>query len=386
MSASESASTNGGAAKPNAPVDSPLNNQQQQQQAPAAAPASAIDSLTCQWMGCGERCDSAEALYEHVCERHVGRKSTNNLNLTCAWGSCRTTTVKRDHITSHIRVHVPLKPHKCDFCGKAFKRPQDLKKHVKTHAEDTDSAFRSPEPNMRGQAHSAFQQGGKRESLLNRVQAAGRSVQSLKCIAPNIIITAASGYYTASHNAGGGMDYSSHNASHMAAANGNMYNNSMPSYAGYGSVNYPMNSGATQADLQTMDTRKRALEALNDFLGDIKRRAVNPTSYYDVSARLGAQALPLPVSTGYGYSTGNNYAGNGGHYNSTENLLDSFTNGMQTHGYSNGQGHGSTALQQQYSLPLPNARTKSDLQDIDRFLEQLQATVYESSNQAAAAG
>jgi hypothetical protein len=45
--------------------------------------------------------------------------------------------VKRDHITSHIRVHVPLKPHKCDFCGKSFKRPQDLKKHVKTHADDS---------------------------------------------------------------------------------------------------------------------------------------------------------------------------------------------------------------------------------------------------------
>src|SRR5436305_990115 len=68
---------------------------------------------------------------EHICEKHVGRKSTNNLNLTCGWSQCRTTTVKRDHITSHIRVHVPLKPHKCDFCGKAFKRPQDLKKHVK---------------------------------------------------------------------------------------------------------------------------------------------------------------------------------------------------------------------------------------------------------------
>ena len=80
-----------------------------------------------------------------MCERHVGRKSTNNLNLTCQWGNCRTTTVKRDHITSHIRVHVPLKPHKCDFCGKAFKRPQDLKKHVKTHADDS-VLLRSPEP------------------------------------------------------------------------------------------------------------------------------------------------------------------------------------------------------------------------------------------------
>lgn len=32
---------------------------------------------------------------------------------------------------------MPLKPHKCDFCGKSFKRPQDLKKHVKTHADDS---------------------------------------------------------------------------------------------------------------------------------------------------------------------------------------------------------------------------------------------------------
>jgi hypothetical protein len=87
----------------------------------------------------------AKKQQEHVCERHVGRKSTNNLNLTCHWGGCRTTVVKRDHITSHIRVHVPLKPHKCDFCGKSFKRPQDLKKHVKTHADDS-VLVKSPDP------------------------------------------------------------------------------------------------------------------------------------------------------------------------------------------------------------------------------------------------
>src|SRR5204863_2811398 len=44
-------------------------------------------------------------------------------------------TTKRDHITSHLRVHVPLKPHVCENCKKAFKRPQDLKKHEKIHTD-----------------------------------------------------------------------------------------------------------------------------------------------------------------------------------------------------------------------------------------------------------
>ncbi len=87
----------------------------------------------------------------------MGRKSTNNLNLVCQWNQCRTTTVKRDHITSHIRVHVPLKPHKCDFCGKSFKRPQDLKKHVKTHADDSVLvAGRAPQQEPQGGIHPAY--------------------------------------------------------------------------------------------------------------------------------------------------------------------------------------------------------------------------------------
>lgn len=159
--------------------------EQQQQETPPAtttqaeAPRQVIaadDNLSCQWDKCNERCTSAETLFvskqdseiiygrststcsncliqDHICEKHVGRKSTNNLNLTCGWNSCRTTTVKRDHITSHIRVHVPLKPHKCDFCGKAFKRPQDLKKHVKVGFQ-SESVYKShilirPDPRRR---------------------------------------------------------------------------------------------------------------------------------------------------------------------------------------------------------------------------------------------
>jgi hypothetical protein len=90
----------------------------------------------CEWNGCTIIFDTPEALYDHLCDDHVGRKSSNNLSLTCLWDDCGTTTVKRDHITSHIRVHVPLKPHHCDLCSKSFKRPQDLKKHARVHADD----------------------------------------------------------------------------------------------------------------------------------------------------------------------------------------------------------------------------------------------------------
>lgn len=98
--------------------------------------------LQCKWDHCHMMFENAEVLYNHLCDDHVGRKSNRNLNLNCHWDTCRVQTVKRDHITSHIRVHIPLKPYVCTTCTKKFKRPQDLKKHIKTHA---DSATRAAE-------------------------------------------------------------------------------------------------------------------------------------------------------------------------------------------------------------------------------------------------
>ncbi|CVK96684.1 uncharacterized protein FMAN_11014 [Fusarium mangiferae] len=95
------------------------------------------NNLICRWKACNQKSITTELLYEHICERHVGRKSSNNLNLTCQWGSCRTSTIKRHHIISHVLTHVALRPHKCRFCSKTFKRPQDLKKHTKRHADDS---------------------------------------------------------------------------------------------------------------------------------------------------------------------------------------------------------------------------------------------------------
>ncbi|EIM92255.1 uncharacterized protein STEHIDRAFT_117305 [Stereum hirsutum FP-91666 SS1] len=98
--------------------------------------ADGSQQYSCLWADCTKALSDPEALYNHLCNDHIGRKSTNNLCLTCKWKDCGTSCAKRDHITSHLRVHTPLKPHICEICKKSFKRPQDLKKHEKIHTEE----------------------------------------------------------------------------------------------------------------------------------------------------------------------------------------------------------------------------------------------------------
>ncbi|KAJ5723356.1 hypothetical protein N7488_001391 [Penicillium malachiteum] len=311
--------------------------------ATAAAATAAINNsmnggqqLPCQWVGCTETSPTAEALYEHVCERHVGRKSTNNLNLTCQWGSCNTTTVKRDHITSHIRVHVPLKPHKCDFCGKAFKRPQDLKKHVKTHADDSE--IRSPEPGLKHHPDMMFPQNPKGYAA-----------------ATHYFEGPINGVSTQAYTHGPPQYYQTH-APPPPPAN-------PPTY---GNVYYALSQGHDGG--QAYD-RKRGYDVLNEFFGDLKRRQFDPNSYAAVGQRLlGLQALQLPILNGpvpeyQPMPTGVAVGGGGGGYSPS---------GAQAPAY--------------HLPPMSNVRTKNDLINIDQFLEQMQNTIYESDENVAAAG
>jgi hypothetical protein len=137
-----------------------------------------------------------------------------------------------------------------------------------------------------------------------------------------------------------------------------------PQNSAYGPVYYAVNQ-TQQMNNDSYEIRKRAAyDALNEFFGDAKRRAIDPTTYYDVGQRLmGLQGIQLPVIGGY-------------------------QGGIPEYAAAGGTmvAHPTHPPMHPYSLPLPNLRSKSDLLNIDQFLEQLQATVYENPNHAAAAG
>ncbi|KAJ8496130.1 hypothetical protein ONZ45_g12573 [Pleurotus djamor] len=114
---------------PTPPDDSPANpSNPSPSPPPSSATQEAPPAHKCLWLDCTLSFTDPEALYNHLCNDHIGRKSTNNLCLTCKWKDCGTTCAKRDHITSHLRGP--------KICKKSFKRPQDLKKHEKIHTEE----------------------------------------------------------------------------------------------------------------------------------------------------------------------------------------------------------------------------------------------------------
>ncbi|KAF8974155.1 hypothetical protein BGZ46_009722 [Entomortierella lignicola] len=127
------------------------------------------DDYICQWDSCLKNFDDAELLYEHVRDDHVGRKAHHNLCLTCHWDKCTVPTfAKRDHITSHLRVHIASKPFACEICRKGFKRPQDLKKHEKTHQDNSTSGVINSSSHLQPGGHEQGYQPLTPPSYLDR--------------------------------------------------------------------------------------------------------------------------------------------------------------------------------------------------------------------------
>ncbi|KAL6859630.1 pH-response transcription factor pacC [Trichoderma novae-zelandiae] len=314
--------------------------------------------LVCRWNQCGQKFTTAETLYEHICERHVGRKSTNNLSLTCQWNSCRTTTVKRDHITSHIRVHVPLKPHKCEFCGKTFKRPQDLKKHVKTHADDSVLS-RPGQDNQPGMNY--------RPQVPKREYPMALFHELVSFVAANTELLAPSYYDHTGQMRNPVVGFPQpHPGGYYAPQPSTNYG----LYFNQQHVNTAPRSEHIGYSASYDRKRTNTHELVDDFFASAKRRQIDPTSY----AQIGRSLLPLH----------NALSIPSGPMAATESYFP------QPAGHAVGHGvvHAAHApaptqnpLAQQYYLPMPNARTHKDLVQLDHMLGQMQDTVYETAPQ-----
>ena len=257
--------------------------------------------------------------------------------------------MKRDHITSHIRVHVPLKPHKCDFCGKSFKRPQDLKKHVKTHADDS-VLVRSPQ-DQHGALGGPYGRPMKGKALECSWSSRGWGTPVAN------LPPAPSSFYD--HNA------------HQMRANPAAYGQPPPhGYYAHGAPQPYGHLGYYQQPIPNQRTeplgynatydRRRGYDDLNDFFGQAKRRSLDPGNYAHVGRSLMPLHGALQVHTG----------GLGTQYMTAAPALPAIGGGPSAH----------SALDQHYYLPpMPNLRTKGDLEQIDQILEQMQSTVYENS-------
>ena len=112
------------------------------------------------------------------------------------------------------------------------------------------------------------------------------------------------------------------------------------------------------------ESKKRGYDALNEFFGELKRRQLDLSSYNAIGTRLHPFHSLMPLVNGgpTEYQTAPAMVSVGGH----------------------GYGPAPAPIQPYHLPPMGNLRTKADLLQIDHYLEQMQATVLDSDEQAGA--
>ncbi|KAI6008372.1 hypothetical protein F5J12DRAFT_828314 [Pisolithus orientalis] len=241
------------------------------------------DSFPCQWLDCTSAFNDPELLYNHLCNEHIGRKSTNNLCLTCKWKDCNTSCAKRDHITSHLRVHTPLKPHVCEICKKSFKRPQDLKKHEKIHTEEHHAQHKhSKAITVSDPAYLTRIRGEHARGILNKPLSTKPSSAAVNTTTPAKTPFARTKppsdapHYAILPTPSPELDRDVHLSRHVSA-----YDSFSSNHTSWDDIKTP----------SVPARNKRPMEySVNDFFSDMKKRKVSPSYDSDMAHRLNTLA------------------------------------------------------------------------------------------------
>ncbi len=176
------------------------------------------------------------------------------------------------------------------------------------------------------------------------------------------LASTATGYYTDNHQLQSNMPMNYGQQSQQGSQGGYYAPTAQSGPGVYGQVYY-QDPGSHAA----FNTGKQGFNALNNLVPDIHNGSFDPRSYTQVSSRLNfirSSGIPFLQAGG---------------------MADYQPVAAAT---SNEGAHGVFGPTTHYSLPslLPNLRTKSDLHAADSRYAQMQTTIYENSNQLAAAG